>query len=74
MYENLFAQDESDSASLYPLLIAGAVMMRDKLCTYAQDQFPGGKCWDPAEAVVRYSETFNESGDENILVAENLDI
>ena len=32
------------------LLIARAVVMRDKLCTYAQDQLPGEKYCDPAEA------------------------
>ena len=28
--------------------------MREKLCTYAQDQLPGGKYWDPSEANIRH--------------------
>ena len=54
VYVKLFAQNKSDSVSLYPLLIAGAVAMRDKLCTYAQDQLPGRKYWDPTEANIRH--------------------
>lgn len=28
--------------------------MREKLCTYAQNQLPGGKYWDPSEANIRH--------------------
>ena len=53
IYEKLFTQSESDCVILYPLLAAGAVKMREKLSTYAQNQLPGGKYWDPAEPDVK---------------------
>ena len=51
VYEKLFVQ--SDSGTLYPLLAAGAVKMREKLLTYAQNQLPGGKYWNPTDPDVR---------------------
>ena len=47
VYQNLFEKGEVDSSKLILLLIAGASKMREKLCTYAQDQLPGGRYWDP---------------------------
>ena len=47
VHAKLFSLSECYSATLYPLLMSGAVKMRSKLCTYAQNQLPGGKYWDP---------------------------
>ena len=46
--ERLFKEDEWDV--LHPLLTVGALAMK-KLCTYAQNQLPGGKYWEPEPAV-----------------------
>ena len=53
VYEKLFVYNECDSATLYPLLVAGAAKMREKLCTYAQNQLPGGKYWDTTDPDVK---------------------
>ena len=60
MYEpvenRLFTKDDWDDTLLYPLLTAGVAEMKEKLCTYAKDQLPGGKFWEPepeVEAVLR---------------------
>ena len=49
--DRLFTEDEQDSTLLYPLLTAGVAEMKEKLCTYAKDQLPGGKYWEPEPAV-----------------------
>ena len=49
--DRLFTEDEWDPTLLYPLLTVGAAEMKEKLCTYAKDQLPGGKFWDPEPAV-----------------------
>ena len=49
--DRIFTIDEWDSTLLYPLLTAGATEMKEKLCTYAKDQLPGGKYWEPEPAV-----------------------
>ena len=53
VHMKLFEQSEHDSAILYPLLVAGAVRMREKLCIYAQSHLPGGKYWNPAEPDIK---------------------
>ena len=53
VYEELFEQGQCNSATLYPLLVAGVMKMREKLCMYAQNQLPGGKYWDPPEPDVK---------------------
>lgn len=47
----MFKDDEWDSSLLYPFLAAGALVMTEKLCTYAQTQLPGGKYWEPEKDV-----------------------
>lgn len=49
--ERVFHEDEWDETLLYPLLSAGAVAMKEKLCTYAQTQLPGGKYWEPDSSI-----------------------
>ena len=43
--DRLFTNDELDSTLLFPLLTAGVAEMKEKLCTHAKDQLPGGKYW-----------------------------
>ena len=43
--------NEWDLSLLYPLLATGALAVKEKLCTYAQAQLPGGKYWEPEPAV-----------------------
>lgn len=47
IYKKLFEPSEIDCAVVYPLLAAGALKMREKLCTYAKDHLPGGRYWSP---------------------------
>ena len=52
MYERLFQKSETDSDSVAALLLSkGVSKMRDKLCSYAQDQLPGGRYWDADQQV-----------------------
>ena len=53
VHNKLFEEHEDNPTLIYSLLVAGAVKMREKLCTYAQNHLPGGKYWDPAEPGVR---------------------
>ena len=43
VYQRLFEEVEIDSDTL---TIKGAYNMREKLCSYATDQLPGGLYWD----------------------------
>jgi hypothetical protein len=36
-----------DGTLLFPLLAVGAAEMNSKLMTYAKNQLPGGKYWNP---------------------------
>ena len=52
VYERLFQKSETDSDSVAALLLSkGVSKMRDKLCSYAQDQLPGGRYWDADQQV-----------------------
>ena len=42
VYQGLFDNIETDSTNLTSLLIKGTSKMREKLCSYAQKQLPGG--------------------------------
>ena len=54
---------------LYPLLFAGAAKMKEKLCTYARTQLPGGMYWEPEECVKKVLAELKPSNDlcESIL-------
>ena len=47
IHEKLFVIIPDESSILYPLLASGAAKMKDKLCTYAGKQLPGGEYWNP---------------------------
>ena len=48
IYRKLFEPSEIDCDVLCPLLAAGTVKMRAKLCTYMlKDHLPGGRYWHP---------------------------
>ena len=49
--ERIFKVDEWDGTLLLPLLAVGATEMNSKLITYAKNQLPGGKYWNPEPAV-----------------------
>ena len=56
IYARIFQPDDWDSSLLYPLLVAGATKMNDKLIHYAKNQLPGGKYWEaepPIQAVLK---------------------
>ena len=67
--DRLFTNDELDSTLLFPLLTAGVAEMKEKLCTYAKDQLPGGKYWDPEPAVEEVLRSIKPNNDlcESIL-------
>lgn len=45
--KRLFEKDEWDDSMLLTRLSHGCKSMADKLITYAKDQLPGGRYWDP---------------------------
>ena len=45
--EVVFSCNETDGPLLHPLLRSGAARMNAKLSSYAQNQLPGGKYWEP---------------------------
>lgn len=47
IYKKVFDLSEINFALLQPLLAAGVIRMREKRCTYACDDLPGGKNWEP---------------------------
>ena len=51
VYQGLFDNIETDSTDLTSLLIKGASKMREKLCSYAQKQLPGGCYWNPEQQI-----------------------
>ena len=51
VYQKLFEQVQIDSDTLTSILIKWASKMREKLCSYAKDQLPGGLYWDADESV-----------------------
>ena len=67
--EKIFTEDESDKCILYPLLASGATSMKKKLLSYAQNQLPGGKYWDPDENVKAILKSLKPNNDicESIL-------
>ena len=44
---------DCDTSVLYPMLVAGAAKMKEKLCTYAQQQLPGGRYWNPENLTIK---------------------
>ena len=69
VYKNLFEISDCDCAVLSPLIVTGAVKMREKLCTYAQDHLPGGRYWNPDDSVKKVLTELQPSNDlcESIL-------
>ena len=51
VYDKLFDKDNVDCAYLTGLVGRGALRMKCKLITYAQDQLPGGCFWEADEGV-----------------------
>ena len=47
VYDKLFEDIKFDPDTLKTILVKGAVKMKEKLSSYAHDQLPGGKFWDP---------------------------
>ena len=69
MEQRLFEQDEWDTSLLYPSLVAGIAEMKEKLSTYAQNQLPEGKYWEPEPAIKLILKEIKPSNDlcESIL-------
>lgn len=53
VHQKLFEILERECEALYQLLITGATKMKEKLCTYAQTQLPGGKYWNPDNPIIK---------------------
>ncbi len=47
----LFKIPETEKKELKDVLMAGAAKMLDKLCSYAQNQLPGGIYWEPEQSI-----------------------
>lgn len=69
VYEKLFQSIEGDSDYLTQLLMSGALKMKEKLCSYAENQLPGGCYWEPDEKVKEILREVRPSNDvcESIL-------
>ena len=67
--EVIFSSEETDECLLYPLLTSGASKMNAKLSSYAQNQLPGGKYWEPEPDVERILKSLKPNNDvcESIL-------
>ena len=53
VHKKLFDVKDDDVSILYPMLAAGATKMKEKLCTYAQQQLPGGRYWSPDNSIIK---------------------
>ena len=51
VYDPLFKDLKVDARYLHSLLVKGATVMKEKLCSYAADQLPGGRYWNPDKQV-----------------------
>ena len=51
VYDALFEDVEVETTYLHTLLFKGATAMKEKLCSYAADQLPGGRYWNPDKEV-----------------------
>ena len=51
VYDALFEDVEVETTYLHTLLVKGATAMKEKLCSYAADQLPGGRYWNPDKEV-----------------------
>ena len=51
VYDALFEAVKVDASYLQPILVKGVTTMKEKLCTYASDQLPGGRYWNPDKEV-----------------------
>ena len=53
VHKKLFDVKDDDVSILYPMLAAGATKMKEKLCTHAQQQLPGGRYWSPDNSIIK---------------------
>ena len=51
VYDALFEDVKVDASYLQALLVKGATTMQEKLCSYAADQLPGGRYWNPDKEI-----------------------
>ena len=67
--EVVFCYSETDWPRLSPLLSSGAAKMNAKLSSYAQNQLPGGKYWEPEPDVASILRSLKPNNDvcESIL-------
>ena len=67
--EVVFSCNETDGLFLQPLLRSGAASMNAKLLSYAQNQLPGGKYWEPDSDVASILKSLKPNNDvcESIL-------
>lgn len=65
----IFSNEETDEHLFYPLLASGALKMNEKLSSYAQNQLPDGKYWEPEPDIKRILKSLKPNNDvcESIL-------
>ena len=51
VYDALFEDVKVDASYLQSLIVKGATTMQEKLCSYAADQLPGGRYWNPDKEI-----------------------
>ena len=60
MHTKLFKECNS---TLFPLLVSGVIKMKEKLCSYAQNNLPGGIYWEPDSEIKRVLSEVKSSND-----------
>ena len=60
MHTKLFKECNS---TLFPLLVSGVIKMKEKLCSYAQNNLPGGIYWEPDSEIKRVLSEVKPSND-----------
>ena len=63
VYETLFITAKMCATPLEPLIVSGSISMHEKLCTYAENQLPGGIYWEPEGLVRKILSELNPSND-----------
>ena len=63
VYEQLFNDNYIDNKILYQLIVSGVAKMNEKLSSYAVNQLPGGKFWNPTPFIRKELSKLKPSND-----------
>ena len=63
VYEQLFNDNYIDNKILYQLIVSAVAKMNEKLSSYAVNQLPGGKFWNPTPFIRKELSKLKPSND-----------